>query len=98
MKLEKLLRALVSAASLTLIAIAALAGCATTTAVGPSAPGDLESLYRKRCSSCHELPRPSAHGDLAWRSIMPKMARDARLAEADAQRLTDWVTTVNGRD
>lgn len=94
-----------------LVAIGVTIGCASTDDTpsrdrGPGsrpASSDLDDtaaarLYQRKCSTCHAAPVIAHFDDAEWRSIMPGMAREARLSRNETRDLTDYVLKVNGKD
>ncbi len=75
---------------------------ADVTLVSPKWPGttveDLERgrrLYVRRCSGCHTLVLPSAHGPDEWPVLVDAMAERARLKPAEREDVVRFLTAVS---
>jgi len=71
-----------------IVAWSALAlGCATQGGGPNVATGEPETyareLLRRRCQSCHRLPRPETKSERAWRDALTRMKRRVALPPAD---------------
>jgi hypothetical protein len=91
--------AIAAAASALLILVTA--ACATHDVTGSepaarsAADETMHGVYRKRCSSCHELPRITKFDDEQWLGIMPSMAREARMSKSAEAALTEFLLRHN---
>jgi mono/diheme cytochrome c family protein len=52
-------------------------------------------LFVSRCSGCHTLPRPTAHGPSEWPSVIGEMARDAKLDPAQRELVEQYLVTMS---
>src|SRR5207244_2847707 len=62
------------------------------------APGALEAgrrIYMVRCTECHSMRPVGGYSGGEWRPIVAKMARKAKLDDAQKQTLLDYLITTS---
>lgn len=50
-------------------------------------------LYIKRCGSCHNLYLPSSYTSKAWKPIMDKMQKPARIVDSQKELIIAYLET-----
>lgn len=54
-----------------------------------------ELIYRRRCIECHGLHAPGRLSDEQWASVLPDMAREARLSREDERLVLEYLQGAN---
>ena len=49
------------------------------------------SVFGKRCHACHALPKPKAKSSEEWPKVLDRMAKLAKLSDAEKKDVLDYV-------
>jgi cytochrome c5 len=52
-------------------------------------------IFTQNCDRCHKLKNPSIHDAAGWTSTMRRMAPKAKLSDADAKLVLDYLSAAN---
>lgn len=53
------------------------------------------TIFENNCGKCHALPEPKSHTDAQWVSLVNVMAPKAKLTDAQAEMVYDYLTYAN---
>ena len=53
-----------------------------------------KELFEQSCQKCHALPVPSAKSTEQWNTILPVMAKKARLDEASHLAIKNYILAL----
>lgn len=56
-----------------------------------------QMLFKQDCGKCHALPAPKSKTETQWRSIVPKMAKKAKVDSATEDSILKYVVTMSTR-